>query len=68
MITFSWQVSNDCGYLTSDALGETKKLQEGFPGGSVVKNPPARSGDMGSFLIQGDPSRRRAVKPGDHSY
>ena len=55
MITFSWQVSNDCGYLTSDALGETKKLQEGFPGGSVVKNPPARSGDLGSMPGSGRP-------------
>ena len=26
----------------------------GFPGGSVVKNPPANSGDMGSILIWED--------------
>ena len=25
-----------------------KKNQEGFPGGSVVKSPPAGAGDMGS--------------------
>ena len=26
------------------------KLKQGFPGGSVVKNPPASAGDMGSVL------------------
>ena len=26
----------------------SKKVQ-GFPGGTVVKNPPANAGDMGSF-------------------
>ena len=25
-----------------------KKASEGFPGGAVVKNPPANAGDMGS--------------------
>ena len=68
MITLSWQVSDDCGCLASDALGGGGKLQEGFPGGSVVKHPPGRAGDMGSFLIQGDLSRRRAVKPWYHRY
>ena len=27
---------------------------KGFPGGSVVKNPSANTGDMGSILGQGD--------------
>ena len=27
------------------------KIKQGFPGGSVVKNPPAKSGDTG--LISG---------------
>ena len=27
---------------------EFKRVQEGFPGGAVVKNPPANAGDMGS--------------------
>ena len=26
------------------------KLKQGFPGDSVVKNPPANAGDMGSIL------------------
>ena len=31
----------------------------GFPGGSVVKNPPASGGDTGSIPWSGDLSRRR---------
>ena len=31
-----------------------KKKYQGFPGGSVVKNPPADAGDMGSIP---DPGR-----------
>ena len=27
----------------------------GFPGGSVVKNPPANAGNVGSSLVQEDP-------------
>ena len=41
--TLSWQVSNVWGYLASDASGKIKKkkkISQGFPGGSVVKNPP----------------------------
>ena len=26
-----------------------RRKEEGFPGGSVVKNPPASAGDTGSF-------------------
>ena len=33
----------------------------GFPGGSVVKNPPARSGNVGSI-----PGSERS--PGDHGH
>ena len=29
-------------------LGEKKKLFQDFPGGPVVKNPPANAGDTGS--------------------
>ena len=25
-----------------------RRMKEGFPGGAVVKNPPAKAGDMGS--------------------
>ena len=30
----------------------------GFPAGSVVKNPPANAGDMGSILGSGDPLKK----------
>ena len=33
------------------ALGSRR----GFPNGSVVKNPPANPGDMGSFPVSGNP-------------
>ena len=33
---------------------EKKKNWKGFPGGSVVKNPPASAGDMGSILGLGE--------------
>ena len=36
----------------------------GFPGGSVVKNPPANAGDMG--LISG-PGRRPSPHPAPHA-
>ena len=38
-----------------------KNTSSGFPGGSVVKKPPASVGDRG--LIQKDPTGRGATKP-----
>ena len=35
-------------------FASSQKLMTGFPGGSVVKNPPASAGDMGSILGQED--------------
>ena len=46
----------------------TKRGQEGFPGGSVVKNPPANARDMGLILDPGDPTCCRAAKPMHHNY
>ena len=34
-----------------------------FPGGPVVKNPPANAGDMGQSLVQEDPTCYGATKP-----
>ena len=34
-------------YFT-DRTARSKMFQLGFPGGAVVKNPPANAGDMGS--------------------
>ena len=40
-----------------------------FPGGTVVKNPPANAGDTGSSPGPGeDPTCREAMKPVRHNY
>ena len=39
----------------------------GFPGGSVVKNPPAKAGDVGSILGSGRPSGERHGNPLQYS-
>ena len=36
---------------------------EGFPGGSVVKNPPADAGPPVQSLVWEDPTCHRATKP-----
>ena len=41
----------------------------GFPGGAVVKNPPANAGDIWvQALVQEGPTCRRATKPVRHNY
>ena len=40
-------------WLIIITLKKKKKISLGFPGGSVVKNPPASSGDTGSILGPG---------------
>ena len=39
-----------------------------FPGGAVVKNPPANAGDMGSIPGPRRSHCRRAAKPVHHNY
>ena len=39
-----------------------------FPGGTVVRNPPASAGDMGMIPGPEDPTCRRATKPVHHNY
>ena len=39
----------------------------GFPGGSVVKNPPTSARNM-RFLVWEDPTCHRAAKPMCHKY
>ena len=39
-----------------------------FPGGAVVKNPPANAGDMGASPVREDPTCRGATKPMHHNY
>ena len=41
----------------------SKSPVQGFPGGSVVKNPPANAGDMVRSLIWEDPTCLGATKP-----
>ena len=44
-------------------------MKEGyFPGGAVVKNPPAHAGDTGLILVWEDPTCRGAMKPVCHNY
>ena len=40
----------------------------GFPGGSVVKNPPANVGDMSLIPGPGRPTCCGATKPMHHNY
>ena len=43
--------------------------QQGFPGGTVVKNPPDNAGDMGfRSLVCKDPTCCGATKPECHNY
>ena len=39
-----------------------------FPGGAVVKNPPANAGDTGSIPGPEDPTCSGTTKPVRHSY
>ena len=39
-----------------------------FSGGTVVKNPPANAGDMGSSPAPEDSTCHRATKPVRHNY
>ena len=45
-----------------------KREPEDFPGGAVVKNPPANAGDMVGALVQEDPTCRGATKAMCHNY
>ena len=38
-----------------------------FPGGAVVKNPPANAGDTAQALVREDPTCHGATKPVSHN-
>ena len=40
-----------------------RRALEGFPGGSLVKNPPANAGEVGSIQLWEDPTCCGARKP-----
>ena len=44
------------------------KIMQDFPGGTVVKNPPAKAGDTGSSPGLGGSTCRAATKPVSHNY
>ena len=45
----AWKSGNSPQYSVMAYMGkESKNRVGGFPGGAVVKNPPANAGDMGS--------------------
>ena len=50
-----------------DNLPKKKMVNKGFPGGSVVKIPPASAGDIVRSLIWEDCTCRGAAKPVHHS-
>ena len=45
-----------------------KKGERGFPGGTVVKNPPANAGTWVPALVWEDPTCHGATKPVRHNY
>ena len=51
---------------THKSIKKKKKKLWGFPSGSVVKNPPANSGDKVQSPVQENSTRHRAVKPVPH--
>ena len=57
-------------YSTFYLFRETLKNSRvsGFPGGAVVKNPPANAGDRVRALGQEDPTCRGATKPVHDNY
>ena len=57
--------------LSKDKHPHSYRLEDwgmGFPGGSVVKNPPASAGYMGLILDPADPTYHGTAKPRHHNY
>ena len=45
-----------------------KQKNKGFPGGSMVKNPPANAGDTGSIPGRGRSHMPQSNQPTRHNY
>ena len=58
------------GWAMASASGPISSLKKerNIPGGPMVKNLPANAGDMGSVLVQEDPTCCGATKPMCHNY
>ena len=61
MIIYILLVKSKSIWEASDRI--KNRWGRGFPGGSVVKNPPAHAVETGWLLIQEDPPGHRATKP-----
>ena len=48
--------------------GTQKNIIWGFPGGTVVKNPPANAGTQVRALVWEDPTCQGGTKPVRHNY
>ena len=62
----SWKVFGSFIFKISicfTTLQDFKNQVLGFPGGAVVKNPPANAGDTVRALVREDPTCHRATKP-----
>ena len=57
------QISNQ-----NKVLHKNGSLPWDFPGGTVVKNPPANAEDRVRALFREDPTCHRATKPVCHNY
>ena len=57
---------NDLGFCLKKLLKE--KQSRDFPGGTVVKNPPATQGTQVRALVREDPTCHGATKPVRHNY
>ena len=62
------QASGTVDYMLYSVLKKKNPQKWGFPGGSVVKKPPANAGHMGSIPVQKDPTCHRATRPECHNY
>ena len=65
--TLSEKCSYDTQYLKILLLNNQENSW-GFPGGTVVKNPPANAGTRVRALVREDPTCHGATKPVHHNY
>ena len=60
-------VAENCSGVRKEAQ-DYKAEGQGFPGGSVAKNPPAKAGGTGLITVHGDPTWHGAAKPTPHNH
>ena len=68
---YACELISEEAYLDGTILSERnwkKKKKRDFPGGTVVKNPPANAGTRVQTLVREDPTYRIATKPVCHNY